>query len=171
MAELTTKERLQPSLLDRLTDDEPDRKQESREQRVLSPDRLRDSVRRDLTWLFNTTALSAVQDLTGYPHAERSTVNYGVADMAGKTTSSVNVPSLERGLRAAIWEFEPRLIRNSVRVKLVVNEQKMSHNAMCFSIDAELWSQPLPMRLYLRTELDLETGEVLVSEGSGAGTQ
>ncbi len=29
MAELTTKERLQPSLLDRLTDDEPDKTQES----------------------------------------------------------------------------------------------------------------------------------------------
>lgn len=170
MAELTNKERLQPSLLDRLSDDQPDRKHESREQRVLTPEKLRDGVRRDLTWLFNTTALSAMQDLTGYPDAERSTINYGVPDMAGKTTSSVDIPALERGLRAAIWEFEPRLIRNSVRVKLVVNEQRMSHNAMCFSIEAELWSQPLPMRLYLRTELDLETGEVSVSDGVGAGS-
>lgn len=32
MAELTSKERLQPSLLDRLTDDEPDKTQESRDQ-------------------------------------------------------------------------------------------------------------------------------------------
>lgn len=33
MAELTPKDRLQPSLLDRLTDDEPDKTQESREKR------------------------------------------------------------------------------------------------------------------------------------------
>jgi len=33
MAELTQKERLQPSLLDRLTDDEPDKLSEAREQR------------------------------------------------------------------------------------------------------------------------------------------
>ncbi|MCY2964699.1 MAG: type VI secretion system baseplate subunit TssE, partial [Planctomycetota bacterium] len=36
MAELTSQERLQPSLLDRLTDDAPDQKSESRERRVLS---------------------------------------------------------------------------------------------------------------------------------------
>jgi type VI secretion system protein ImpF len=171
MAELTPKERLQPSLLDRLTDDEPDRKQEHREQRVLSPDRLRDSVRRDLTWLFNTTSLSTIEDLSPYPQVEHSTINYGLPDLAGKTTSSIDVPMLERALRAAIWEFEPRLLRNSVRVKLIVDQQKMNHNAMCFTIEAELWSQPLPMRLYLRTDLDLETGEAIISDYSGIDAQ
>ncbi|HJX53099.1 MAG TPA: type VI secretion system baseplate subunit TssE, partial [Polyangia bacterium] len=39
MAELTPKERLQPSLLDRLTDDDPGRATEPRESRVLSPAR------------------------------------------------------------------------------------------------------------------------------------
>jgi len=41
MAELTPKERLQPSLLDRLTDEEPDRRQESRDKRILSPAKLK----------------------------------------------------------------------------------------------------------------------------------
>lgn len=36
MADLTPKERLQPSLLDRLTDDEPDKQHEAREQRVMN---------------------------------------------------------------------------------------------------------------------------------------
>ena len=54
MAELTPKERLQPSLLDRLTDDAPAEKVESREQRVLSLTKLRQSVNRDLGWLLNT---------------------------------------------------------------------------------------------------------------------
>ena len=61
MAELTPKERLQPSLLDRLTDNEPDRRLEGRDLRVLSPQRLRESVRRDLTWLFNAVNLAAVR--------------------------------------------------------------------------------------------------------------
>jgi type VI secretion system protein ImpF len=55
MAELTPKDRLQPSLLDRLTDEEPDQPQESREKRVLSLNRLRESVLRDLAWLFNAS--------------------------------------------------------------------------------------------------------------------
>ena len=33
-----------------------------------------------------------------------------------------------------------------------------------FEIDGELWAQPVPMRMYLRTELDLETGKVTIKE-------
>ncbi len=167
MVELTTKERLQPSLLDRLTDDEPDKLQESREKRVLSSQRLRDSVRRDLNWLFNTTNLAAIQNLDAYPEVERSTLNYGLPDLAGRTSSSVDRDLMERLLRRAIWEYEPRLLRSSIRVQLSVEASELNHNAMNFSIQAELWAQPLPLRLFLRTDLDLETGEAAVSEDSG----
>ena len=162
MAELTPKERLQPSLLDRLTDDEPEKRQESREKRVLSPSRLRESVRRDLSWLFNTVNLAATQDLEGYPEVERSTLNYGLPDLAGRTASSIDKLAIERLLRRAVWDFEPRLTRQAVRVKL--DTERMNHNAMCFQIEAELWAQPIPLRLFLRTDLDLETGEVAVAE-------
>ena len=57
-------DRLQPALLDRLTDDEPGKKQEPREARVLSKSRMRQSVLRDLAWLFNATRLEAVTDLS-----------------------------------------------------------------------------------------------------------
>jgi len=167
MAELTSKERLQPSLLDRLTDDEPDKTQESRDKRVLSSQKLRDSVRRDLNWLFNTTNLAAIQSLDGYPEVERSTLNYGLPDLAGRTSSSVDRDLMERLLRRAIWEYEPRLLRSSIRVQLSVDMNELNHNAMNFSIQAELWAQPLPLRLFLRTDLDLETGEAAVTEDSG----
>jgi|SRR5439155_695647 len=168
MAELTPKERLQPSLLDRLTDDEPDKKQESRDKRILSPTKLRESVRRDLTWLFNTVNLAATDELDDYAEVQRSTLNFGLPDLAGRTASSVDKPALERLLRRAIWEFEPRLNRSSVKVRIVADYDQMNHNAMCFTIEAELWAQPLPLRLFLRTELDLENGEVKVSEAAGA---
>ena len=167
MAELTPKERLQPSLLDRLTDDEPDKQQESRDKRVLSPTRLRECVRRDLTWLFNTVNLAATRDLDDYPEIQRSTLNFGLPDLAGRTLSSVDKGALERLLRRAIWDFEPRLSRNRVKVRLVADHEQMNHNAMCFTIEAELWAQPLPLRLFLRTELDLENGEVKITETGG----
>ena len=164
MAELTQKERLQPSLLDRLTDDHPEQHQESREKRVLSPARLRECVRRDLTWLLNTTHLAALQSLDEEPEVERSVLNYGMPDLAGCTTSSVDVRALERLLMRVIGEFEPRLLKSSIKVRVVSDSQKMNHNAMCFQIEAELWAQPLPLRLFLRTEIDLESGGVNVSE-------
>jgi type VI secretion system protein ImpF len=171
MADLTQKDRLQPSLLDRLTDNDPEKKQESRDARVLSPSRLRDCVRRDLAWLLNTTHLKAVQDLDEAPQVARSVLNYGMPDMAGRTTSGVNTTELEQAIRRVILDFEPRLVARTLRVKLFVDEKQMNHNAMSFDIEAELWAQPLPLRLFLRTSLDLETGSVdvldLGSKGGG----
>ena len=47
--------RLQPSLLDRLTDDEPHKSVESNDKRVLNKSQLRQCVLRDLAWLLNTS--------------------------------------------------------------------------------------------------------------------
>lgn len=164
MAELTTKERLQPSLLDRLTDEEPDKRVESLDKRVLSPQRLRESVRRDLTWLFNTTNLATVCDLSEYPEVERSTVNFGIPDLAGKPASNVDTAALLKLIRRAITDFEPRLLKSSLKVRILVDPDEHSPNAMAFGIEAQLWSQPLPLRLYLRTDVNLEDGEARVSE-------
>jgi type VI secretion system protein ImpF len=169
MAELTQKERLQPSLLDRLTDHAPDERQESREKRILSPSRLRESVRRDLTWLFNTPNLSTVLDLEHLPLVADSVVNYGLPSLAGRTTSSVNIPEMERLLRDAIGRFEPRLLKNTIRVRLVADPTQMSHNALAFYIEAELWAQPIPLRLFLKTEIDLEDGTAEVVDAGSAG--
>lgn len=171
MADLTQKDRLQPSLLDRLTDNDPERKQESRDARVLSPSRLRDCVRRDLAWLLNTTHLRSVQDLSEHPHVARSVLNYGMPDMAGRTVSTVNTTVLEQAIRRVILDFEPRLVAKTLRVKLFVDEKQMNHNTMSFDIEAELWAQPLPLRLFLRTSVDLENGTIdvldLGSKGGG----
>ncbi len=94
-------------------------------------------------------------------------LNYGMPDLAGHCASSVDVRQMERLLSNVIWNFEPRLIKSSVKVKLVVDDSKMDPNAMWFDIEAELWAQPLPLRLFLRTEIDLETGGVKVSEADG----
>jgi len=164
MAELTNKERLQPSLLDRLTDDEPGRATESREERVLSPARLRESVRRDLSWLFNSTHLQAMRDLREFPWVARSVLNFGIPDVTGRTVAGLDTAGLEQTVRQAILDFEPRLLRPSLRVRLVMDEQQMNHNALAFDIEADLWAQPLPLRLYLRTAFDLESGRVEVTE-------
>lgn len=160
MAELTQKERLQPSLLDRLTDDAPDKLQESREQRVLSLSKLRLAVLRDLAWLLNTSSLDSAQNLDDYSLVSHSVVNYGIPDLVGTTISSADVPEIQRQIRQAIWDFESRIFRESVVVKVTVSENQMNQNAMTFDIEGDLWALPLPLRLYLRTELDLETGNM-----------
>lgn len=158
---------LQPSLLDRLTDDEPVNKSEAKEKRGLSQARLRQSVLRDLNWLFNSSNLETVQNLDSYPEVAKSVLNFGMPDFTGHTLSSVDVPEIERLLRQSICDFEPRILRRTIRVRLNVDEQQMSHNAMTFDIEGELWAQPVPLHVYLKTELDLEAGDMKVYDYSG----
>lgn len=165
MAELTPQERLQPSLLDRLTDDAPGEKTESREQRVLSYSRLRAALLRDLAWLLNTGHLETVQDLDDYPEVRRSVVNYGIPDLTGLTVAGADVVRIEKAVRQAIIDFEPRVAPDSLKVAVEATEGQSARRALVFRIEGELWAKPTPQALYLKTELDLETGDVRVREG------
>jgi type VI secretion system protein ImpF len=159
MAELTQKERLQPSLLDRLTDDEPHNQVESREKRVLSMNKLRQSVLRDVSWLLNSDSFESVTDLTDYPEVAKSVLNYGIKDLAGNTVVGISLSDIEKGLKQAITDFEPRILPNTLTVR-VVSSDTMSQQAMSFDIEAHLWAQPLPIHLYLRTEINMVTGDI-----------
>lgn len=165
MAELTTQERLQPSLLDRLTDDAPTQKMESREQRVISATRLRECVTRDIAWLLNCVNLG--EGLDDFPDAARSTINFGIPDLTGAALAGVDVADLQRQLRDALLTFEPRLTPQTLRVVVDAKTEQMDQRSLTFRIESEMWAQPLPLNLYLRTEVDLETGSVNVAESTG----
>lgn len=165
MAELAPRERLQPSLLDRLTDHEPDKTVEARERRVLSERGLREGVLRDLAWLLNTTNLESTGELPRLPHLAGSVLNYGLPAISGVSLANMARADLERAIRQAIWDFEPRLIRSSVSVRAMAAQGAISK--IVFEIEADLWAQPYPERLYLKTELDLDLGQLsLVDTGA-----
>src|SRR5688500_3984031 len=75
MAEHFSRDRLLPALLDRLVDDRPHEASEAIESRVLSKAGLRQSVLRDLAWLFNAqAAVDGTIDGDVFPHALHSTI-------------------------------------------------------------------------------------------------
>ena len=94
VTEIASRDRLQPSLLDRLTDDDPTNPKESADKRVLSLTQLKASVLRDLAWLLNTTSLLDA-DATLHTQAGTSVVNYGLPALAGNSVSSVDIKALE----------------------------------------------------------------------------
>lgn len=164
MADLSSQERLFPSLLDRLTDDQAGTKVESRDQRVFSIHKLRAAVLRDLKWLMNTCHLEANQDLSDHPNVQRSVINYGIPDLTGKTVSGLEVHQVQNALKQAILDFEPRIIAETLEVRGEKDPESPLSNSLQFEIEGELWSRPFPERLYLRSELDLETGNVNIHE-------
>lgn len=164
MGQWSLKERLQPSLLDRLTDLQPEKTKESASQQSMSQQQFKEAVIRDLGWLLNCVALDVCEDLDTYPAVKRSVINYGLPDLSGHTSSTIDVRSVEKAIRAAIQLYEPRIIRNSLEVKVHSNPDAMAHNSLVFEIAGAVFGQPSPFQVVLKSELDLENSEFRLTE-------
>jgi type VI secretion system protein ImpF len=163
MAELTPFEKLQPCLLDRLTDDEPDKTEESRTQRVISQARYKRGVLRDLEWLFNSSAHLPEEGerqfkLSDYPEVHRSVLNFGARHLCGLLAP--NMEELERELLEAIRLFEPRIIDHTLTVKATVDR-----HIVTMEIVGELWANPVSEKLFIKTSIDLENGQCTLGDG------
>ena len=161
MAELNRTERLQPSLLDRLTDDAPDHRRETLDQQVLTMAQLRAAVLRDLGNLLNATNLEAAGDLPPGSLAASSTLNYGIPGVAG--TDGRTAP-LERQVAAAIRAFEPRIRSETLQVRARPIRRDEGLPVLVLEISGELWAQPVPQQILLETAIELETHVAVVTE-------
>lgn len=165
MPEPVPQDRLQPALLDRLTDEHPDQRREPPDARTLSKSRLRQAVLRDLAWLFNTVKLESTVDFSGLAHARRSVLNYGMAALSGKTASTLDAVALTNVIRQAILDFEPRIVPTTLRVRTMVDAGQLDHhNVIGVEIQGHLWAQPVPLELLVRTDIDIETGRVEIAD-------
>lgn len=169
MAELTPQERLQPALLDRLTDEAPATSQESREARAMSVSQLREAVIRDLAWLLNASRRPDGDDIYEFPLASKSVLNFGMPDMTGRTASSITPEQLEAQVAQTILNYEPRLLKRSLQVRAVDSRDAGGHNVLALEIRSDLWARPLPETLFVQTEVDLETGRCELRQRSRTG--
>ena len=171
MADATSRDLLQPALLDRLTDDEPQKQVESRDQRILSMRAFKAGVMRDLGWLLNTGNFDGDETLDEYPNVADSVINYGIRDLCGLATSGISDTEIERYVREAIRRFEPRILPKSLAVRVQVNKDAHSHNAVVFEISGDLWATPMPERMYLQTKVDLESGNFEFDSNLSGGSR
>jgi len=167
MAELLNS-KLQPCLLDRLTDTEPRNQRESIEDRTFSFDRYRRSVIRDLQMLMNTPRPEFEENvLEDCSQLASSVLNYGVQNLCGRVSNGLDLNELSRNLRKAISVYEPRINAASLRVEAVIDPWKQTGNELTFKVTGDLWANPLPRELIVLTSLDLETGNITLSEPKG----
>jgi type VI secretion system protein ImpF len=155
-------DRLQPCLLDRLTDDEPAKREETRNQRIISLQRYKAGVLRDLDWLFNAIGhypdeRAGALTFADFEEAYRSVLNFGLRQLYGRLAPDIE--EIEKQLFLAITIFEPRINRHTLKV-----QAKIERNILSFDITGELWAHPIPERLFIRTQLDLESSESSTKE-------
>ena len=162
MADLAAIDRLQPCLLDRLTDEQSTVQVESRTQRVISLSRFKEGVLRDLSWLLNTQRHRESEGLDEYDQVYRSVLNYCMRDLAGILSECGDLRQNERQIAETILFFEPRIIRRTLQVKVLKEselESQRNPHRVFFQISADLWAQPMPEKFYAKTVVDLETGQ------------
>jgi type VI secretion system protein ImpF len=163
---LTPLDKLQPCLLDRLTDDEPGKREESRNQRIVSLLRYKAGVLRDLEWLFNSIGHYSDEPVgerifADYEEAYRSVINFGIRQLYGRLAPDVE--EIEKQLFDALVIFEPRINRRTLQVSV-----KIERNILSIELTGELWVNPLPEQLFIKTELDLESSQCSIKEaGNG----
>ncbi len=164
---MNPRDRLQPALLDRLTDQEPHSRVESDDARVMNKTQIREAVLRDLTWLLNAVQPLRREQAELHARAAESVLNYGLPAMSGQLASRIDIGVLERTLRRTILRFEPRVMAESLEVRAVEPSSVLdTHNVIEFEIRGEMWAQPVPLELLLRTAVDLEAGQVEVIDAT-----
>jgi type VI secretion system protein ImpF len=89
-------------------------------------------------------------------------LNFGMPSPTGKSATSLDLNRMTRTIEAAIRQFEPRL--SKVRVSPELGGEHQDAQEICLRVDAQLWGQPTPLQVVLRTRIDTESGSVRVSD-------
>ncbi|SFU73608.1 type VI secretion system baseplate subunit TssE [Xenorhabdus koppenhoeferi] len=164
---ITTKDKMQPSLLDKLTDNEPGKKQESINNYLLSHSVLRKNVLRDLQWLLNSINSESEQDLTPFPEIYRSVYNFGLIPLAGRCTSEIEWEDIQHRIITTIHIFEPRIIPDGLEVNCMADKNALIlYNTLPIEIKGFLWCVPWPLEFLFYSDIDLENGYFTLKEAS-----
>lgn len=149
---------IQPSLLDRLIDLDPESRVEAAVSRAESLRQFRLAVKRDLEWLLNTRK-PPLPELEARPVARETVINFGLPDISALGLSS---PSDQRSLRLAIEAcvraFEPRL----ADVRVTLESTDTTDRRLRFHIEGNMKLDPAPEEITFDTVLELTSGEYKV---------
>lgn len=146
------------SVLDRLIDQEPERKLEPPLTRAQSLRELKAALRRDLEWLLNTRR-TIEESPASLKELERSLYNYGLPDVSSLYLRSSNDQgTLLKAIRVAINYFEPRLLNIKVTLEPAADDTRVIR----FSIEGLLRMDPAPEHVFFDTMLEPMSGQYQV---------
>lgn len=139
---------------------------------IVTSDVLREAVRRDIEMIFNTERLEArflltdleeldhkspASQLEEFPEVRQSVLNYGVPSFSGRSGQDFDKNDLARDIKTVLNIFEPRLKRDSVKVRVRTGDKI----GLRIDIDGVLLLSPVPERLRLSTSVDLDSGRAM----------
>jgi type VI secretion system protein ImpF len=166
MARREIERTVQPSLIDRLTDEDPRTQVEARTTYAESLRRFKIAVRRDLEWLLNSrrTPEMPQDDLI---ELNKSVYVYGVPDITSQSRDSNSSRlRLLRQIEETLAQFEPRL--TDIRISLADGDGETRRRELHFVVEATLQLDPTPEQVMFDTVLQFSSGQYDIdSAGTG----
>jgi type VI secretion system protein ImpF len=157
--------KLLPVLLDRLTDHNPENRKEALHERTMTKAEFRQCVLRDISWLLNTTNAESETPMAGLDEVRKSVFNFGVLALSGKQLTDEDLEDVQKAIAGSIKMFEPRVLPETLHVKVLPSENGThTHNQLNMEIRGQLWSEPYPIDLLLRSRVDLESGQIVLED-------
>jgi type VI secretion system protein ImpF len=127
----------------------------------ISERELRRLVDSDLVALLNTTNLDSAEDLSPAPEVRRSILNFGFPDLARRTIDEGGVFDIAREIETALADFEPRLVRNSIKARRDTSVEPEQLRVR-FLVNAELRIEPVNLPVEFIAEVEVESGRIKV---------
>lgn len=154
-----------PSLLDRLLDLDPQTKSESSAGGNISPRRMRDILKRDITWLLTTIRIEDVEELTTLAHTKSSVLNYGIRDLSGVPEQNIDAVKIQNTIKQALVNFEPRLDPTSIVVSLIPYEQGETRGVAKLQISGQWTNNLYQDQVVIEARVNFDTGSVDLVDG------
>jgi type VI secretion system protein ImpF len=123
---------------------------------------LRDEVKLDLEQLMNTIAFEAGDDLSSFPEVRKSILNYGIPDMASRSLDEAAVNNLTREIEAALARYEPRLVKESIKV-IRDNTADAVGLKLRFVVHADLFCEPVHVPVEFVADVEGGSGKIAIS--------
>lgn len=166
MAKSEIERTVQPSILDRLTDDDPRNSADPRITYAESLRQFKQSVQRDLEWLLNTRRI-AVPAGEEFEELRNSLYHYGVPDITSMSRDAMESRvRLRTQVEEALLLFEPRL--SNVHISINEVEGESYRRELHFTVDATLRLDPTPEQVTFDTVLHFSSGQIDVTRTDDA---
>jgi type VI secretion system protein ImpF len=166
MAKSEIERTVQPSILDRLTDEDPRSSADPRITYAESLRQFKESVQRDLEWLLNTrrTPRPAGEE---FEELRNSLYHFGVPDITSLSRDALESRvRLRSQVEEALALFEPRLANVSISIHEMDGEAH--RRELRFTVDATLRLDPTPEQVTFDTVLHFSSGQIDVTRAADA---
>ena len=121
-----------------------------------------ETLSRDLVLLLNSWEILPVKEIPYSDEMLASVLNYGVPNMAGKSTRPSILSNYEKEVRKAVLRFEPRLDPSTLNVEVALLPPPAGSSEFGLRIEGELLGLETRRRVQFRSRVSASTGRVVL---------